>query len=46
MYVCILDQRGGIVVHRTLKASPDALLKVTTPDREDLVSAVECMFTW
>jgi transposase len=44
--VCILDQRGEIVVHRHLKASPDALLKVITPYRDDLVIAVECMFTW
>jgi transposase len=46
MYVCILDQRGEIVVHRNLQASPDALLTVITPYRDDLVIAVECMFTW
>src|SRR5919106_2996025 len=46
MYVCILDQRGEIVVHRNLKASPDALLTVITPYRDDLVIAVECLFTW
>jgi transposase len=46
MYVCILDQRGEIVVHRNLKASPDALVKVIMPYRADLVIAVECMFTW
>jgi hypothetical protein len=46
MYVCILDEGGEIVVHRHLRASPDALLKVIAPDREDLVIAVECMFTW
>jgi transposase len=46
MYVCILDQGGEIVVHRNLKASPEALLKVIAPYRNDLVIAVECMFTW
>jgi hypothetical protein len=46
MYVCILDQAGEIVVHRHLKASPDALLKIIAPDRDDLVIAVECMVTW
>ena len=46
MYVCILDQAGEIVVHRNLKASPDALLKIIAPYRDDLVIAVECMFTW
>jgi transposase len=46
MYVCILDQSGEIVVHRNMKTSPDALLKTITPYRDDLVIAVECVFTW
>jgi transposase len=46
MYVCILDHQGEIVLHRNLKASPDALLKAIAPYRDDLVIAVECMFTW
>jgi len=46
MYVCILDRDGEIVVHRNMKASPDALLKVVAPYREDIVVAVECIFTW
>jgi transposase len=46
MYVCVLNQDGEIVVHRNMKTSPDALLKVITPYRADLVIAVECVFTW
>jgi transposase len=46
MYVCILNQDGDIMVHHNLKASPDALLKVIAPYREDIVVAVECLFTW
>jgi hypothetical protein len=46
MYVCILNRDGEIVVHRNMKASPDALLKVIAPYRDDLVVAVECIFTW
>ena len=46
MYVCILDRDGEIVVHRHMQASPDALLKVIAPYREDVVVAVECIFTW
>jgi transposase len=46
MYVCILDRDGEIVVHRNMKASPDALLKVVAPYREAIVVAVECIFTW
>jgi hypothetical protein len=41
MYVCILNQDGEILMHRHMKASPDALLKVLTPYREDVVVAVE-----
>jgi hypothetical protein len=46
MDVCILDQGGESVVHRQLKASPDALLKAIAPYRNDRVIAVEGMFTW
>jgi transposase len=46
MYVCILNRDGEIVVHRHMKASPDALLKVIAPYREDVVVAVACLFTW
>jgi transposase len=46
MYVCILNRDGEIVVHRNMKASPDALLKVIAPYREDVVVAVEGIFTW
>jgi transposase len=46
MYVCILNRDGEIVGHRNMKASPDALLKVIAPYREDVVVAVECIFTW
>jgi transposase len=46
MYVCVLNQDGEIVVHRNMKTSPDALLKVIAPYRAELVIAVECVFTW
>ena len=46
MYVCILDQAGTIVTHRNMKTSPEALLKTIEPYRENLVIAVECIFTW
>jgi transposase len=46
MYVCILNRDGEIVVHRNMKASPDALRQVIAPYRDDLVVAVECLFTW
>lgn len=46
MYVCILDQAGTIVVHKNLPATPEAFLRVVAPYREELVVAVECIFTW
>jgi transposase len=46
MYVCILNQAGDILVHRHMKASPETFLKTLTPYREDIVVAVECVFTW
>src|SRR5215467_891828 len=46
MYVCILSQDGEIVLHRNMPAGPDALLKTIAPYRDDIVIAVECIFTW
>ena len=46
MYVCILSQDGEVVLHRNMKARPDALLKAIVPYRDDMVIAVECIFTW
>jgi len=46
MYVCILDQTGTKLVHKNLPTTPDAFLRVIAPYREDVVVAVECIFTW
>ena len=46
MYVCILDQGGTVLVHRNMSTSPEAFLRVVAPYRDDLVVAVECIFTW
>jgi len=46
MYVCILNQAGEILVHQNVKASPETFRKVIAPYRDDLVVAVECIFTW
>ncbi len=46
MYLCILDQKGKIVLHRDIKTDPDIFLKTIAPYREDIVVAVECIFTW
>jgi expansin (peptidoglycan-binding protein) len=46
MYVWILDQSGTILVHKNLPTTPEAFLRVIAPYREEVVVAVECMFTW
>jgi len=46
MYVCILDPHGTKLVHKNLPTTPEAFLRVLAPYREDVVVAVECMFTW
>jgi transposase len=46
MYVCILSQDGEVMLHRNMKARPDTLLKAIAPSRDDMVIAVECLFTW
>ena len=46
LYVCILDQSGDPLVHKNIKASPQALIKLITPYQDDLVIGVECMFSW
>lgn len=43
---CILDQTGTILVHKNLPTTPEAFLRIIAPYREDLVVAVECIFTW
>jgi transposase len=46
MYLCILNQDGEIMLHRNMKASPEPFLKAIAPYREEMVVAVECIFTW
>jgi transposase len=46
MYLCIIDKEGKIILHRDIKTDPDIFLKTIAPYREDIVVAVECIFTW
>ena len=46
MYVCILDQAGETLVHRTMTATPAALRKAIAPSREQIVVAAACLLTW
>ena len=46
MYICVLDAEGKICVHRNGPATPEHFLTTIAAYREDLVVAVECIFTW
>jgi transposase len=46
MYVVITDQAGQVLMERNVKANAVAFLSLVKPYREDLVVAVECIFTW
>jgi transposase len=46
MFLCVLDQRGYPLLERNIKTDPETFLKSIAPYREDVVVAVECMFTW
>ena len=46
MYVCLLNQAGDVLLHRNLRATPEAFLQAVAPYRDALVVAAECMFTW
>jgi transposase len=46
MYVCILSQDGEMMLHRNMKTHPETFRQAIAPYRDDLVVAVECIFTW
>jgi transposase len=46
MYLCILDREGQILLHKNMRSRPETFLEAVAPYRDDLVVAVECMFTW
>jgi hypothetical protein len=46
MDVCMLNHDGASLGHRDMQASPETVLQVIAPYREDMVGAVECLFPW
>src|SRR5438034_1813662 len=46
MYICVLDAEGQIGLNPTAPATPEHFLTTIAAYREDLVVAVECIFTW
>lgn len=46
MFICIIDNQGNTIAHKNIPTDPDCFLKIIDPYREDIVVAVECIFTW
>ena len=46
MYLCILDNRGEVVLHRDLRTEPKRFIEAIKPYRDDIVVCAECMFSW
>lgn len=46
MYVCVIDQEGKTKFHRNLPTDARHLEKALSPFMENIVVAVECVFTW
>lgn len=46
MYICILDQKGRVRLHRNLPAEPQAFLDAIEPFIDQVVVGAECIFTW
>jgi hypothetical protein len=46
MYLCVLNQAGEILLEENLRCDPQLFLRAIAPFRDDMVVAVECIFTW
>jgi hypothetical protein len=46
MYLCIVEQAGAVLVHRNLPCTREAFEIVISPYREQVVVAVQCIFSW
>lgn len=46
MYICILDNKGNVLLHRNMATDREQFLRAISPYMEDVAVAVECIFTW
>jgi transposase len=46
LYVCIIDQAGGVLVHEEIPADPARLYQLLYPYIGNIVVGVECMHCW
>lgn len=46
MYLCIIDEHGGVVLHKNVRTRRTDFIRAIAPYREGLVVGCECMFSW
>jgi Transposase len=46
VYLCVLDGAGAVLLSHNIECTPQAFLSAVKAFRDDLVVALECMFTW
>ena len=46
LYLCIINREGVVLLHRSLPCDAERFLLAIAPFREDLVVAVECVYSW
>jgi transposase len=46
MYVCILDSKGKVKVHKNIKTHPEVFFELIFPYLDDIAVGVECVFCW
>ncbi len=46
MYVCVVNHQGDMLLHQNINTDSEQFLALVDPYRQDLVVAVECIFTW
>lgn len=46
MYVCIIDNKGKIIVERNMPSALEPLLALIAPYRTNLAVGMECIVTW
>jgi transposase len=46
MYVCIINQKGKVKVHKNIKTDPELFFELIFPYINNVVVGVECVFCW
>jgi len=46
MYLCVLNAKNKVLLHKKFPTEPEALLSAIKRYRKDIIVGVECMFAW